>query len=999
MKIIYLVLLIEINLINIIFPSKRGEQMSIENNGDLEYITVLEFSKALGIHEATAYKYIKRGFISKIKNIKGRMYIHKDEIEKTKEKANLNPVDDRSSYLTAFEVFEVLKKDGLCIRGTSWIHEKVSNGLIKRYMKFKNKLYIHKEEIKALKLYYFEHYNAHIPSQKIKDYYTINELSLELGIPNDQIYRYIYKNKISTFKLPHSKGNIFFLKSHLSLIKKKIGYIDKYNSKEFLSIQEIINQLAKHRINVTDSSIRHLIHTKRILNYVMHLNKYYCHKNELTQLLNYFTEKGYYAHIDTETQEQEKNKHLTNFLTVKQASEKLQAPPTWLRGLLKDYFPNSTKIPASGGYHWLVSKTDIEKFQKEYYYNHKTRRLHLIDHYDLDTLRSISGFTFDKLRLDIKKGLLTGAIQKNKRYFIPIQNANRYLESLQYVLDIVYDTHKALEDLLKHFNTHPPPSDLIKTSSIYKKWVEIKINSSNARPSSLRGYTLKFINLYDKILSYFHREIWTTSNAIIELFLSNKTLSNELKKIFVQFLSYCDNQNGINRAKKYLYHYAKKDDAYSEKNIYSFEVYHQYYTHVQNIEMHITNATTCRYYANMWAYTIILLTNNWRGTDIVHEFPSIELDSIRADKLSWFKTNKLTMEESQSIINQLYFKLRNAVANKVSVLYNFYVSPNLIESLAYSLVISELHKRNTQNYTALPENSLILGTFFFGKKIVSTRVSGMDQHLNFFNPSPQLKDFDCLTMNRSTMTYLFYSILEEDGEDADLALEITKNTRSHKNSDTTAIYIQAKNKDGSINRVSVNLLNRGMFGWLYNYILLRLKEDLQKGQTIEERTDTIKELRNSISPMELEKWAIFLQNIHTNKNRVIDEIKYLPMEELKTLAIKLFTNQMPSKEKTGQCLVYPNCKRKNLKTCYSCEYFIPEKMVLIEAISELKRLTNSLENTKYDAIRKRDSFFLLNIILLIDESLKAFGIDVVNSFLPLKEKTKILEKVKQRLLL
>ncbi|HDR7588511.1 DNA-binding protein [Bacillus mycoides] len=973
--------------------------MSIENNGDLEYITVLEFSKALGIHEATAYKYIKRGFISKIKNIKGRMYIHKDEIEKTKEKANLNPVDDRSSYLTAFEVFEVLKKDGLCIRGTSWIHEKVSNGLIKRYMKFKNKLYIHKEEIKALKLYYFEHYNAHIPSQKIKDYYTINELSLELGIPNNQIYRYIYKNKISTFKLPHSKGNIFFLKSHLSLIKKKIGYIDKYNSKEFLSIQEIINQLAKHRINVTDSSIRHLIHTKRILNYVMHLNKYYCHKNELTQLLNYFTEKGYYAHIDTETQEQEKNKHLTNFLTVKQASEKLQAPPTWLRGLLKDYFPNSTKIPASGGYHWLVSKTDIEKFQKEYYYNHKTRRLHLIDHYDLDTLRSISGFTFDKLRLDIKKGLLTGAIQKNKRYFIPIQNANRYLESLQYVLDIVYDTHKALEDLLKHFNTHPPPSDLIKTSSIYKKWVEIKINSSNARPSSLRGYTLKFINLYDKILSYFHREIWTTSNAIIELFLSNKTLSNELKKIFVQFLSYCDNQNGINRAKKYLYHYAKKDDAYSEKNIYSFEVYHQYYTHVQNIEMHITNATTCRYYANMWAYTIILLTNNWRGTDIVHEFPSIELDSIRADKLSWFKTNKLTMEESQSIINQLYFKLRNAVANKVSVLYNFYVSPNLIESLAYSLVISELHKRNTQNYTALPENSLILGTFFFGKKIVSTRVSGMDQHLNFFNPSPQLKDFDCLTMNRSTMTYLFYSILEEDGEDADLALEITKNTRSHKNSDTTAIYIQAKNKDGSINRVSVNLLNRGMFGWLYNYILLRLKEDLQKGQTIEERTDTIKELRNSISPMELEKWAIFLQNIHTNKNRVIDEIKYLPMEELKTLAIKLFTNQMPSKEKTGQCLVYPNCKRKNLKTCYSCEYFIPEKMVLIEAISELKRLTNSLENTKYDAIRKRDSFFLLNIILLIDESLKAFGIDVVNSFLPLKEKTKILEKVKQRLLL
>ncbi|MGG4531265.1 helix-turn-helix domain-containing protein [Bacillus paranthracis] len=386
--------------------------MSTENNSELQYITVLEFSKSLGIHEATAYKYIKRGLISNIKNIKGRIYIHIDEIEKTKEKANLHPIDDRSSYLTTYEIFEVLKKDGLCIRGTSWIHEKVSTGLIKRYMKFKNNLYIHKEEIKTLKLYYSEHSNTNIPSQKIEDYYTINELSLELGLSKNSIHRYICKNKINTFKLPHSKRDIFFLKSHLSLIKKEIGYIDKYNPTEFLSIQDLISQLKKHGVYVTDCSIRHLIHTKRILNHVLHLNKYYFHKNEFTQLLNYFTEKGYYTYVDIETQEQEKNKHMTHFLTVKQASEKLQAPPIWLRGLLKDYFPNSKKVPASGGYHWLVSKTDIDNFQKEYYYNPKTKMLHLIDHYDLDTLRSISGFTFDKLRLDIKKGLLQGAIKK-----------------------------------------------------------------------------------------------------------------------------------------------------------------------------------------------------------------------------------------------------------------------------------------------------------------------------------------------------------------------------------------------------------------------------------------------------------------------------------------------------------------------------------------------------------------------------------------------------------
>ncbi|MGV6975165.1 helix-turn-helix domain-containing protein [Bacillus toyonensis] len=330
--------------------------MSTENNSELQYITVPEFSKSLGIHEATAYRYIKRGLISNIKNIKGHIYIHIDEIEKTKEKANLNPVDDRNSYLTTYEVFEVLKKDGLCIRGISWIQKKVSSGLIKRYMKFKNKLYVHKEEIKTLKDYYFEHYNSNIPSQEIEDYYTINELSLELGISKKQIHKYIYENKINAFKFLHAKGSIFFLKSHLSLIKEKIGYIDKYNPKEYLSIQELISQLEKHKIHVNGSSIRYLIYRKRIPNYVMHLNKYYFHKNELSQFLNYFAKKGNYGHTThTETREQkpkqekekkpkqEKNKPTTNFLTVKQASEKLQAPPIWLRGLLKDYFPNSKK--------------------------------------------------------------------------------------------------------------------------------------------------------------------------------------------------------------------------------------------------------------------------------------------------------------------------------------------------------------------------------------------------------------------------------------------------------------------------------------------------------------------------------------------------------------------------------------------------------------------------------------------------------------------------------
>lgn len=51
--------------------------MSTKNNSELQYITVLEFIKSLGIHETTAYKNIKKRLISNIKNIKGRICIHK----------------------------------------------------------------------------------------------------------------------------------------------------------------------------------------------------------------------------------------------------------------------------------------------------------------------------------------------------------------------------------------------------------------------------------------------------------------------------------------------------------------------------------------------------------------------------------------------------------------------------------------------------------------------------------------------------------------------------------------------------------------------------------------------------------------------------------------------------------------------------------------------------------------------------------------------------------
>src|SRR5690606_1597863 len=114
------------------------------------------------------------------------------------------------------------------------------------------------------------------------------------------------------------------------------------------------------------------------------------------------------------------------------------------------------------------------------------------------------------------------------------------------------------------------------------------------------------------------------------------------------------------------------------------------------------------------------------------------------------------------------------------------------------------------------------------------------QHLNFFKYSAILKDFKSLVMNRSTMTYLFNSIVDE-APDPELALTYTQQARSHEKESTTAIYVKATNFDGSLGNVSLNLFNRGHFGWLYNTLIKLMFEDENIPLSIDVRTHYIME--------------------------------------------------------------------------------------------------------------------------------------------------------------
>ncbi|KZS43380.1 hypothetical protein AWU65_25030 [Paenibacillus glucanolyticus] len=90
--------------------------------------------------------------------------------------------------------------------------------------------------------------------------------------------------------------------------------------------------------------------------------------------------------------------------------------------------------------------------------------------------------------------------------------------------------------------------------------------------------------------------------------------------------------------------------------------------------------------------------------------------------------------------------------------------------------------------------------------------------------------------------------------------------RGHTDKNSTATYIQAVNKDGSIERVSLNLFNRGHFGWLYHH-LIRLSMPNAPQLEVEQSTALIEQFRKELSPYQLEQLGQFLYasnkvNIH-----------------------------------------------------------------------------------------------------------------------------------------
>lgn len=897
------------------------------------------------------------------------------------------------------------------------------------------------------------------------EYFTISEAQKKLGYKSSSSVRKLIEN--GTFTNTKKFKEIWFIsKAEVNNFMMNDGYLTLQEAQKLLGFKNIENVRTLIRTGTIQNSIKKrgkwLISKDALNTYLESLsNKEYITIDQAAEILGYkskwsvvnLIEKGVlksakknkskWTILHSEIDSYLGKLKIENYISLKEAAEILNKTPSQLSQLNKtqNIFPNaivnkSWKIPMADVIAYKNTLVEDSETPLDYYNRQeaadllgvsKTKLTKLIDSGVISpNVRKINGeyripkndfAAFLEEQKNIKEGYIplkdaaqqikknvTAIIQRIDSYFpnamknihgkwiVPNDDIQKYLESKTKVE--VYDSNVALKQLLTLINNDINNFKYPETLDLYKEFVRIQFNKIRGANAHIRSEESAYKYLFIFLKENLNNEIFLLTIKETEILLKKAT-SKKQKILIPRFINYCHSLKGIDSDEK-----IKIDLSERKKNgtIYPPIIFNEIYTYSKNIELHKINALINQSYANMWTYTLLLLTDFIRGGDLILQIPKIDLKEINAETLNDLQDGVLNFNECNVIINQLYLHFRNKRASKNKQFLTFIVSPDLIEPLAYALVISEMHRR-------LFNDSLLLSTFVSKTKYQKVYTSGLRKHKKYFNASALSNDFKfhSQTMNRSVATYLFYSIMEEDAENADLALALTQSSRSHLDGNSTAIYIQLTNKDGYLNRVSINLFRRGYFGWLYNYLILAALDGNDVKHTFEERTLAIEELRKKYKPIQTEKIGkLYLDYIeaadvekelkeHTDAekittayskhNSVIEKLKHYSKEKIIEILTKLAKNELPSRSEFGQCLIYPKCAYPKKENCFKCEYFIPQYLVLIELKQEINKIIDLIYSSDNELMINKYTSFLMHYLFLWKEARVAYGEELTSAYL------------------
>jgi hypothetical protein len=233
------------------------------------------------------------------------------------------------------------------------------------------------------------------------------------------------------------------------------------------------------------------------------------------------------------------------------------------------------------------------------------------------------------------------------------------------------------------------------------------------------------------------------------------------------------------------------------------------------------------------------------------------------------------------------------------------------------------------------------------------------------------------------MTYLFHEATENT-ESLGVALDMIQQTRRHRNKESSTVYIQSTNKDGSLGNVIVNLCNRGHFGYLYNLLIERAHAltEIENNDTVTERSLKIQEFRTILftTPLELENFGEFLKSQVKERESLAIRVALMPSEDALTLVNKIYMDKMPGRTEHTQCLIYPNCIHPTATSCIGCPNVIPKNYLLISIDIELRKRISILSMAKKSGVASRERAWIYKILSLLQEATNTYGIEYTRAF-------------------
>lgn len=849
------------------------------------------------------------------------------------------------------------------------------------------------------------------PGTKLENHEYVKAVSASkiLNVKISTIYAYMKEGKFPT---SYKEKNIWFISAN-EIEEHKIVQLQKKDKK--ISNQEILDsknnplgylqskQILK-KLNVSSINISTYIKSGHFPSAIKIKNKWFVKDTDID---NYLAEKKLKTkandlHITDKINRKSRESVLkinkdTNF-PLRQNAKVLGFNQMEMQHLIdKEVFTNPIHISSK----WNFPINEFELVKESAFYQEKWERYFPTGYLQIKQIIKKLSVSSINISIYIKLGHFPSAIKINNRWFVKETDVDNYLANKQMKTKPESKSDLIIE-LIKIIKSNTLNENIPETLLSYQEFCKTKLNATNGREVNWRRVFGHLNKVFNSILLPLSNELILISPHEIENVILSKEFSSPVRELFLQFIRYSFDIKGVKQDKQYNVSRKNKllnKDPNDER--YSPEVYQKYEQYVKNIHLHSKKSLKRRDYANMWLYVSMLLSNAWRPSDIIFEMPHIDLTLINISGLDWFEENSLSVEQCQLIINQLHMRLNQSRASKSNALLNFLVPPDMIEVIATSSVISELHCQSI-NKSHVRDKNLLLGSFISGRtdRTANAHTTGKKSHLKFFGDNKELLPFGSRKLNNSTMTYLYFEITENVIDSPELALELPKWTRSHKEIESTAIYVKATNKDGSIDRVSINLFKRGHFGWLYNLLIQMAFTKSNSHQNMEERTNSIESLRKDYTPIEIEAWAKSMIESRSKRNETINHIYKMHPDELKIFLAKIFTCKMPSRDGNGQCIVYPDCRYPQRKTCIGCENFIPQfQYVMLEAASEFHRLVSSIREVQSKILLKRDSFYFLNLLLLFNEAAMAFGKEALDGFISKEDRESAIREISDKLII